>query len=145
VSAVPGRASGDPEAAGHRRPVSEGDRLWAVRGAVQVERNDEASILGSTEELVRAIIERNDLAPERIVSCVFTCTGDLDAQFPAVAARGLGLSQVPLLCAREIDVPGAMERVIRVIVHYYAPADHRPEHAYLGRASKLRSDLGSAQ
>jgi chorismate mutase len=116
-----------------------------VRGAVQVARNDEPSILDSTEELIRALIERNRLEPERMVSCIFTCTDDLDAQFPAVAARSLGLDHVPLICAREIDVPGAMERVIRVIVHYYAPRDHRPAHAYLGEARKLRSDLHSAQ
>jgi chorismate mutase len=126
-------------------PVSNGERLWAVRGAVQVARNDEPSILGSTEEVMRALIDRNRLEPERMVSCIFTCTGDLDAQFPAVAARSLGLGHVPLICVREIDVPGAMERVIRVIVHYYAPSDHRPAHAYLGEARKLRSDLGSAQ
>ena len=121
------------------------DRLWAVRGAVQAARNDEESILGATESLMRDLLERNGLEPERIVSCIFTVTSDLDAQFPAVAARALGLDGVPLICAREIDVPGAMERVIRVIVHYYATGDHTPTHAYLGEARKLRSDLHSAQ
>jgi chorismate mutase len=119
--------------------------MWAVRGAVQAERNDEGAILGATEELMRALIKRNGLQPETLVSCIFTVTDDLDAQFPAVAARALGLDAVPLICAREIDVPGAMERVIRVIVHYYAPADHEPSHTYLGEARKLRSDLDSAQ
>ncbi len=61
-----------------------------------------------------------------MVSCIFTSTNDLDAEFPAVAARNLGLDTVPLLCAREIAVPGAMERVIRTMLHYYAPADHSP-------------------
>jgi chorismate mutase len=121
------------------------ERLWAVRGAVQAERNDEQAILGATVELVRELIERNGLDTGAIVSCIFTVTDDLDAQFPAVAARSLGLDQVPLICAREIDVPGAMERVIRVIVHYYAEAGHSPAHAYLGEAQKLRSDLHSAQ
>jgi chorismate mutase len=121
------------------------ERIWAVRGAAQAERNDEGAILGATEELMRALIERNGLEPARIVSCIFTVTDDLDAQFPAVAARALRLDAVPLICAREIDVPGAMERVIRVIVHYYAPADHEPSHTYLGEAQKLRSDLHSAQ
>jgi len=120
-------------------------RVWAVRGAVQVEHNDEASILASTEELMKTLLERNHLEPAQIVSCIFTCTDDLDAQFPAVAARRLGLDRVPLLCAREIAVPGAMERVIRVIVHYYAGAGHAPAHAYLGEARNLRSDLDSAQ
>jgi chorismate mutase len=121
------------------------ERIWAVRGAAQAERNDESSILAATEELMHALIQRNGLEPERIVSCIFTVTDDLDAQFPAVAARTLGLDAVPLICAREIDVPGAMARVIRVIVHYYAPADHEPSHTYLGEAQKLRSDLHSAQ
>ena len=121
------------------------ERLWAVRGAVQATRNDEASILSSTEELVGELINRNGLVPEQIVSCIFTCTDDLNAQFPAVAARTLGLDRVPLICSREIDVPGAMERVIRVIVHYYAPAAHEPAHAYLGAAQRLRADLHSAQ
>jgi chorismate mutase len=121
------------------------ERLWAVRGAVQAERNDEGAILGATEELMRELIGRNGLEPRAIVSCIFTVTDDLDAQFPAVAARSLGLDQVPLICAREIDVPGAMERVIRVIVHYYAATEHNPAHAYLGEAQKLRSDLHSAQ
>ncbi len=121
------------------------DRLWAVRGATQADENAADAILGATEELVSELLERNGLQPERIVSCIFTCTDDLDADFPAVAARRLGLDQVPLLCAREIQVPGAMERVIRVMVHYYAPRDHRPAHAYIGAAKALRSDLHSAQ
>ena len=76
---------------------------------------------------------------------IFTCTDDLDAEFPAVAARELGLDQVPLLCNREIDVPGAMQRVIRLLAHYYAAADHEPEHVYLGETKRLRADLHSAQ
>jgi chorismate mutase len=145
VSAAPGQEKPDSGRRASQGPGSSDQRLWAVRGAVQVARNDEPSILSSTEELMRAVIERNRLAPERMVSCIFTCTGDLDAQFPAVAARALGLGGVPLICAREVDVPGAMERVIRVIVHYYGPSDHSPAHAYLGEAQKLRSDLHSAQ
>ncbi|MDX6637974.1 MAG: chorismate mutase [Solirubrobacterales bacterium] len=121
------------------------DRLWAVRGATQAAANEAAAILEATEELMSELLARNDLAPERIVSCIFTSTDDLDADFPAVAARRLGLDSVPLLCAREIEVPGAMERVIRVMVHYYAPAEHRPAHAYMGAAKALRSDLHSAQ
>jgi chorismate mutase len=121
------------------------ERLWAVRGAVQAERNDAGSIVAATEELVGELIRRNDLRPEAIVSCIFTCTDDLDAEFPAVAARRLGLEAVPLLCTREIAVPGAMERVIRTMVHYYAPAEHQPAHAYLGAAQALRADLHAAQ
>jgi len=120
-------------------------RLWAVRGATKAQRNDPNAIVEATEELMRELIARNDLAPERIVSCIFTSTHDLNAEFPAVAARNLGLDHVPLLCAREVDVPGSMVSVIRALVHYYAPRDHTPTHAYLGEAQELRSDLKAAQ
>jgi chorismate mutase len=79
------------------------------------------------------------------VSCIFTLTPDLDAQFPAVAAREMGLSSVPLLCAREIPVPGALPQVIRVLIHGYKPDGTPPEHVYLGDAVKLRLDLQGAQ
>jgi chorismate mutase len=121
------------------------DRLWGVRGAAQAAVNDAESILAATRGLMRGLMERNDLAPDDFVSVIFTCTDDLNAEFPAVAARELGLDRVPLLCNREIDVPGAMERVIRVLAHYYAAADHRPEHVYLGETKRLRADLHSAQ
>ena len=125
--------------------MSTEDRLFALRGAIQVEANESEAIRSATAELLGELISRNGLAPERMVSCLFTCTDDLDAEFPAVAARELGLDSVPLLCAREIDVPGAMPRVIRVMVHYYASADHRPAHTYLGEAQNLRTDLEAAQ
>ena len=125
--------------------MSDGERLWAVRGAVQAEKNDVEAILTATEALMRELMSRNGLEPQRLVSCLFTTTDDLNAEFPAVAARRLGLETVPLLCARELDVPGAMRSVIRVLVHYYAPADHAPAHAYLGAAQSLRSDLHAAQ
>ena len=120
-------------------------RLWAVRGAVQAERNDEDSILSATEALMRELIDRNELVPDDFVSVILTCTDDLNAQFPAVGARAVGLDQVPLLCNRELDVPGAMERVIRVLAHYYGPADRRPEHVYIRETQRLRADLHSAQ
>ncbi len=125
--------------------MSQDQRLWAVRGATRAASNDPDVIVEATEELMRELISRNELTPERMVSCIFTSTHDLNAQFPAVAARKLGLDTVPLLCAREIDVPGAMRSVIRALVHYYAPADHTPTHAYLGEAQDLRSDLKAAQ
>lgn len=120
-------------------------RLFALRGANSVERNEADAILASTDAMMRELMERNQLAAEAMVSCIFTCTDDLDAEFPAVAARALGLDQVPLLCAREVPVPGSMPRVIRVLVHYYADPDHEPRHVYLGEASALRADLSSAQ
>ncbi len=121
------------------------ERLFAVRGAVQAESNEAAVIRAASAELVSEVIARNELDVERMVSCIFTCTDDLDAEFPAVAARELGLDSVPLLCAREIDVAGSMPRVIRLMAHYYAPATHSPAHVYLGEAQKLRADLEAAQ
>jgi chorismate mutase len=120
-------------------------RLFALRGANSAERNDADAILSATDELMRELMERNSLAAEAMVSCIFTLTDDLDAEFPAVAARRLGLDRVPLLCAREVPVPGALPSVIRVLVHYYAGEDHQPRHVYLGAAQKLRRDLESAQ
>jgi chorismate mutase len=120
-------------------------RLFALRGATSVERNDARQILDATSELMEAISERNGLTPENAVSCIFTVTNDLDAEFPAVAARGVGFARVPLLCAREIPVPGSMERVIRVLIHYYADEAHQPVHVYLGEAKALRADLDAAQ
>ena len=120
-------------------------RLYALRGANHVAANEAAAILSATDELMRELINRNSLEPEAMVSCIFTLTDDLNAEFPAVAARNLGLSRVPLLCAREVPVPGSLPRVIRVLVHYYAPEDHEPRHVYLGEARGLRADLDSAQ
>jgi chorismate mutase len=120
-------------------------RLFAVRGATKVRGNDPEAIVEGTEELMRELMARNDLVAGRMVSCVFTSTHDLNAEFPAVAARNVGLDSVPLLCAQEIDVPGAMPSVIRAMVHYYAPQNHTPTHAYLGEAQDLRSDLKAAQ
>lgn len=120
-------------------------RLYALRGANSVESNTRESILGATAALMQELIARNELGPEQLVSCIFTVTDDLDAEFPAVAARNIGLNTVPLICAREVPVPGALPRVVRVLVHYYAPEAHRPRHVYLGEARALRADLDSAQ
>lgn len=120
-------------------------RLYALRGANSVAANEADAILGATDELMRELMERNALAADAMVSCIFTLTHDLDAEFPAVAARRLGLDQVPLLCAREVPVPESMPRVIRVLVHYHAAEDHHPRHVYLGEARALRMDLESAQ
>ena len=120
-------------------------RLFALRGATTVEANDAEAILEATEALMREILERNGLEPRDAVSCIFTLTDDLDAEFPAVAARKLGFSSVPLLCAREVPVPGSLPRVIRVLMHYYAADDHESRHVYLGEARTLRLDLEGAQ
>jgi chorismate mutase len=120
-------------------------RLFALRGATTVDRNEADTILAATEALMREIMERNALAPDDVVSCIFTLTNDLDAEFPAVAARGLGFDRVPLLCAREVPVPGSLPMVIRVLIHYYAGDEHQATHVYLGEARRLRRDLESAQ
>lgn len=120
-------------------------RLFALRGANSVERNEAQAILDATDELMRELMSRNELEPETLVSVIFTLTDDLDAEFPAVAARRLGLDRVPLLCVREVPVPGSLPRVIRVLAHYYAPQEHEPRHVYLREARTLRADLDSAQ
>ena len=120
-------------------------RLFALRGANTVERNDADQILAATDELMRELMSRNALTAEAMVSCIFTLTEDLNAEFPAVAARRIGLDRVPLLCTREVPVPGSLPRVIRTMVHYYAEDDHVPRHVYLGEARSLRADLESAQ
>jgi chorismate mutase len=119
-------------------------RLIALRGATTVEANDADHILAATEELMAAILERNRLDSDSIVSCIFTLTPDLDAEFPAVAARRLGLNSVPLLCAREMNVPGSMPRVIRLLLHCYS-VSIQPQHVYLRDALALRRDLEAAQ
>lgn len=120
-------------------------RLFALRGATSVDRNEAQAILGATEWLLREILKRNDLHPSDCVSCIFTLTDDLNAEFPAVAARNLGFSHVPLLCAREVPVPGSLPQIIRVLMHYHAPDVHSPRHVYLGEARTLRQDLEGAQ
>jgi chorismate mutase len=120
-------------------------RLFALRGAISVSRNDAQDILDATTELMREIMVRNALGPENVVSCIFTATNDLNAEFPAVAARALGFDRVPLLCAREMPVPQALPHVIRVLIHYYADEGHEARHVYLGEASELRADLQAAQ
>ncbi len=120
-------------------------RLFALRGAITVDANDAEQILSATDELMRELMSRNAVEADAMVSCIFTNTEDLDAQFPAVAARRMGLSRVPLMCAREVPVPGSLPLVIRVMVHYYAAEDHVPQHVYLRGARILRTDLESAQ
>ena len=120
-------------------------KLFALRGATTVEADDAEQILAATSELLQEVLDRNDLTPDAAVSCIFTCTDDLTAEFPAVAARALGFDRVPLLCARELAVEGSLPRVVRLLLHYYAPEDHVARHVYLGEARRLRSDLDAAQ
>ena len=120
-------------------------RLRALRGATTVVENDADAILDATEELLRELIERNGLAQDDMVSCLFTCTDDRDAEFPAAAARRLGLGSVPLLCSREIDVPGSLPRVIRVMLHCYDEPTTPAPTVSLRESVVLRRDLQEAQ
>jgi chorismate mutase len=120
-------------------------KLFALRGATTVKANEADLIVEATEELLVEVLRRNDLAPGALVSCIFTTTADLNAQFPAVAARNIGLNAVPLLCAREIDVPGSLPLAIRILLQYYAPEGHESKHVYLRDAVTLRTDLTAAQ
>jgi 23S rRNA pseudouridine2605 synthase len=132
---------------GPRRPLTQSPavQLRALRGAITVERNDADAILDATEELVSELMLRNGLQVQQLVSCIFTCTADLDAAFPAEAARRLGLSAVPLLCAQEISVPGSLPRVIRLLMHCHAEPEAELRHVYLREAVTLRRDLEGAQ
>ena len=120
-------------------------KLRALRGAITVSHNDSKAILQATEELLKTMVDRNGLEHDDIVSCLFTCTPDLNAEVPAVAARNMGLSDVPLMCAQEMDVYGQLPQVIRVMMHCYSPAERKAEHVYLREATRLRLDLAGAQ
>jgi chorismate mutase len=114
----------------------------ALRGATQVEVDDRAAVIEATAELVRAVLERNRLTDDDLISIVFTTTPDLVSEFPAYAARSIGITDVPLLCAAEIAVPGAMPRVIRLLAHVEATFSRASaRHVYLRGAQALRTDL----
>jgi len=114
----------------------------AVRGATQVDRNERDDVLEATAELVRAVLERNALSPADLISVIFTATPDLTADFPAYAARALGITDVPFLCATEIDGPGAMPRVVRLLAHVDTDLGRDDvRHVYLRGAAALRTDL----
>jgi chorismate mutase len=120
-------------------------RLYALRGATTIAANAATDIHDRTTELMRAIMERNALVPDDVVSCIFTVTDDIDAAFPAAAARAMGFDRVPLICTREIPVPGSLALVIRVLMHFHADEAHETRHVYLHEARVLRADLESAQ
>lgn len=114
----------------------------AVRGATQVDQNDRDELIEATAELVRAVLDRNELEPDDLISVVFTATPDLTAEFPAYAARAMGITDVPFLCATEIDVPGSMPRIVRLLAHVETERSrHDIRHVYLRGAAALRTDL----
>ena len=112
-----------------------------IRGATSVPRNDEREILDATKTLLERIVSENAIPLERIVSVIFTATADLNAVYPARAARELGWRETPLLCALDMDVPGSLPRCVRVLLQ--ANIDRAPDqvrHVYLGEAKSLRPD-----
>lgn len=114
----------------------------AIRGAVQVAADDRQEILDGTAELVTEVMKRNGLSTDEVISVIFSATPDLRAEFPALAARALGFQEVPLLCCTEIDVPGAMPRVVRVMMHVDTSLRRADvQHVYLRGASALRLDI----
>ena len=118
-------------------------RVRAVRGAIRVDRDEAEAVLSATERLLSAMLERNEVGSDELVSAFFTATEDLRSAFPAEAARRMGLGGVPLMCAQEIPVAGSMPRVIRILVHFHTGRGQgEVAHVYLDGAESLRDDLG---
>jgi chorismate mutase len=118
------------------------DRIRALRGAITLDADTKEQVIERTARLLQTILERNGASKADLVSIIFTATGDVRSEFPAAAARSIGISDVPLLCARELDVDGAIGLCIRVLVHLYT--DKEPSslrHVYLEGAVPLRTDL----
>jgi chorismate mutase len=114
----------------------------AIRGATQLDSDDRDHLLASVDELIREVFEQNDVANEDLISMILTATPDLHSEFPALAARQLGIGDVPLLCAQELDIASALPRVIRVMVHLEtAKPRNEIRHVYLRGAAALRRDL----
>jgi chorismate mutase len=120
------------------------ERLRAIRGAITVDGDSPDQVLSATTVLLDDMIARNALGTGDMVSLIFTVTDDIRSQFPAVAAREMGLAAVPLLCATEIPVPGSLPMCIRVMLHAYMPSGRAAVHSYLRDAVRLRDDLADA-
>lgn len=113
-----------------------------IRGAITVPRDDKEMIDGATRELLQAVIEKNELSAEDIISIIFTVTPDLNSAFPATAARCMGMDTVPLLCTQEIPVAGALPLCIRILMHVDTPKTQvEIKHQFLRDAAQLRPDL----
>src|SRR3954465_12068820 len=114
----------------------------AIRGATQVDADDREQVLEATRGLVAARMERNELAHDDVISILFTATPDLVSEFPALAARELGLGDVPLMCATEMSVPHALPRVLRLMAHVETGKTRAEvKHVYLRGAVALRRDI----
>ena len=117
-------------------------KLLALRGATTCDEDTKAEIDIKTQALVTRMLERNNVGHDALVSIIFTATDDLHSEFPAAAARGLGLGDVPLICARELDITHGMARCIRVMMHFYGSMERSDlHHVYLEGARVLRDDL----
>jgi chorismate mutase len=113
-----------------------------VRGATTVAANDREQILAATRQLLALIIRYNGIDPRDVASAMFTTTADVDAEFPALAARQLGWLDVPLMCGHEMSVPGSLPRCIRVLIHWNTEKTQQEiEHVYIREAKRLRPDL----
>lgn len=119
-------------------------RLWAVRGGITISQDSAVEVVQATRELLEMLLKKNRIDPGDIVSILFTVTTDITSEFPAVAARELGLVDVPLMCAREIPKSGALPLCIRVMLHFYTSMERSQiQPVYLREAVKLRPDLAS--
>lgn len=114
----------------------------AIRGATTVANNDADEILSETQKLLHEIAQRNGLSEDDVISIIFTLTKDLDAVFPAVAARNIGWTSTALMCMNEIDVPGSLKKCIRILMHVNTDKDRKDiKHVYINGAKALRPDL----
>lgn len=117
-----------------------------IRGATTVEQNDREEILAATAELLQLMISQNELLAEDVASVIFTVTADLDAEFPALAARRLGWTEVALMCAREIPVPGSLSMCIRILLHVNTTRSAAEiQHVYIRGAVSLRPVFAMSQ
>jgi chorismate mutase len=118
------------------------ERVRALRGATTLDHDERDELFARTQELIAQLFERNGLVEDDLISIVFTATDDVHSAFPAEAAREAGITHVPLMCARELDIDGGVERCIRVLVHAYTTATPQQlRHVYLHGARQLRTDL----
>ena len=114
----------------------------AIRGAVQVDEDERGQVLEATAELVAEVMRRNELTTDDVISVLFTATPDINSEFPALAARKVGFSDVPLMCATELDVPHALPRVVRLMAHVETERPRSEvQHVYLRGAQALRLDI----
>ncbi len=129
-----------------RSTGSGSERVRAIRGATIVRADESGAIIAAAAELLREMLDRNEVQHDDLISVVFTSTSDLSAEFPATAARRIGISDIPLLCASEIPVEGSMPSCVRILLHCYTSRSRSQiDHVYLGEARHLRDDLPGGQ